>query len=150
MFLKEITDYPLDPLTAPEIRLAKFIIVSLHGYTRWVYKWITLKEPEKSSLSRSFLENNDDLVTGPGVVNRKALLMLMDPDSFEHYEAVVNLNKFTLESWEQRKQVGSMVTMDDVVYAEDIAFKNVEVMKRVQNCGYNLSQIVCDTWYVPS
>ncbi len=139
----------MDPLTGPEIRLAKFIIVSLRGYTRWVYKWITLKEPEKSKLSKSFLQNNDELVTGPGVINRKALLMLLDPESFVHYEAVINLNKFTLESWEERKQVGSMVTMDDVVYAEDIAFKNVEVMKRVQSCGYNLSQIVCDTWYVP-
>lgn len=142
----EITEHPLDPLSPSEVRLAKFMISSIRGFTSWVYRWVTLKEPEKATLIRSFLQDNDLSVMQVGAVDRRALVMLQDPYTDDHFEAVINLNKFMLESWKQVDSVGPIVSMDDVISAEGIALENLAVVKRVQSAGYNVSQIVCDTW----
>ncbi|ODN05606.1 Copper amine oxidase 1 [Orchesella cincta] len=144
----EITYHPLDPLTSSEIRLATFIIKAINGTSQWIYKSITLKEPPKAELLQSFLKNDDISVGAAGKVDRKAWVLLVDPQTYDSYEIVLNLNKITLESWKPSKKGAKppIITSEDVVLAGDIALTNPDIARRIKATGYNLSQVVCDTW----
>ncbi|CAL8090522.1 unnamed protein product [Orchesella dallaii] len=144
----EITTHPLDPLTASEIRLAIFIVKAINGSSQWIFKTITLNEPPKAELISSFLENDDISVAAAGKVDRKAWVLIVNPETYESYEVVVNLMKIVLESWKPSKNSAKppMITTEDVVLAGDIALANPDIARRIKANGYNLTQVVCDTW----
>ncbi|XP_035707590.1 copper amine oxidase 1 [Folsomia candida] len=91
--------HPLDPLTPSEIRLASSLIKAHFVSTPTLYfSTITLKEPLKSVLLPSFLDDTD-----PPFVTRTAFANVIDPVTQTGYEVLVDLT---------RKKVTSLIKLD--------------------------------------
>ena len=82
--------YPLDPLTADEISAASRIAAAHAPRDGWRFPLVALEEPPKDVV-RSFSEGDQ--------IARRAFLMLLDVDSGDAVECVVDLDAESVTRW---------------------------------------------------
>lgn len=141
-----LSPYPLDPLTALEIRTAALIIRAANQSLSLQFKCIGLREPEKALLLPYFLSGT---VPPAGSIERKADVLVVDAKSQAPAWVVVNLNTFEMESWTDARpdQHAATITLEDQDSAEKIALSDPRVIQKINALGFNdLSKVVTDVW----
>lgn len=138
--------YPLDPLTALEIRTAALVIRSANRTSSLQFKCIGLHEPEKALLLPYYLAGT---VPPLGRIDRKADVLVVEATSQAVAWVVVNLRTMKIESWTNARpdQHAASVTLDDQDSARTVAFADPRVVQRIKALGFNdLSSVQGDVW----
>ncbi|XP_021955837.1 peroxisomal primary amine oxidase isoform X1 [Folsomia candida] len=141
---------PLDPLTADEITSTSQIIENYSAASRaeptrrFIYNWITLKEPPKDVLLPFFLSNKDPPAD---VYPRKSFSVLIERSSGNVFEAVVNLKTKKVESLVQVHNVQPSLSPEDLLRAEVITRSDATVQKRCASLGFpDMDLVYADPW----
>jgi Cu2+-containing amine oxidase len=150
----------LDPLLPHEIKLTREIILKnsttlpskrrippQSNPARYIFNYITLLEPPKSVLLPYFLVDKEPPVS---VYPRKSFTILIDRETSNAFELVVNLDTETVESFTQLPE-GSVPSLspEDLLQGEDIARSDVNVQRRCALLGYpNMTLVNADPWSI--
>lgn len=137
--------HPLDPLSVLEMRLAGVIVRQYNSDSDWQFKFIGLREPDKSVLYTYYLSQTIPSAT---LIPRRANVLITDPILRIPIWVIVNLMDFQVESWvESPADTAAVITVEDNDLAIQIALGDPDVQKRIRALGYNdMSNIVADVW----
>lgn len=111
------------------------IIRTYNGSSPWQFKFIGLREPNKTLLYPYFIS---ETVPPYGQVPRKANVLLTCPIIRRPIWVVVNLSALKVESWDESPtEKVAVITVEDISLASKIALSNPSVIARIQALGYN-------------
>src|SRR5256885_14305989 len=110
--------HPLEPLNAPEIRLAVSILKDAGNVTPTTrFVSVSLKEPRKQSV----------MGTPPGAsIARTAFAVLFDNGTNSCYEATVSLDDRKLLAWKHVPGVQPTMTADEMAECEQAVIRSPE------------------------
>jgi len=139
--------HPLDPLTSDELRLTVSILERakpiLKLQENFIYRSISLLEPEKELLLDSFLNG-----TPAPWIPRKARVILVERQTDSAFVAIANLNSQLVERWTPlSSSYNTGVTDEEYEIGFQAALNDPQVRARCQEMGWtNMSLVVGDMW----
>lgn len=141
-------DHPLNPfdnLSAEEIRLASSIIRKAHGSIGYIFSSISLKEPPKDiMLSYLGWENASNT---PSIIDREALVILVDRPSGLVHEVMINLSKQSIIQWKKLHEVQPTLHPDEMMEAEEMILQDPGVIDQCKQLGIDdMRTVFADTW----
>ncbi len=135
--LNDTRTHPLEPLSVTEIRLSADVVRRAHDLGAGMrFETIELKEPSVDAPS--------DIPTP-----RRTFVCTYDTVTGDLYEAVVDLDNRTLESWLQRPGAQPRIGPDEFLNAERLALEDPRFVSALENRGVTDLSLVCaDPWSV--
>jgi primary-amine oxidase len=131
--------YPLDPLTAGEIRQAAGIVRRDRGVgDGWRFASIELKEPAKADLA--------ELAVG-AAVRREALVVCWNRGDGQAYRATVSLTRDEVTAWEHLPGVQPNMTVDEWHECDAMLRGHPDVIAALSRRGItDISRVLADMW----
>lgn len=145
-----IKPYPLDPLTADEIRRAAALIRETRGQdTTYVFNSLTLKEPSKQQMMSYLGWTNSSSHPKPVTIDREVFAVLIDRPSGLVHEMTVNLDKHQVTRWNKVEGRQPTVNVFEMLEAEREILKDERVKEQCRQLGINdMSMVFADPWGV--
>jgi primary-amine oxidase len=134
-----MASHPLDPLTGTEFQSTAAILRRDQGVTdAWRFASIELKEPAKADVK----------AWRPGdAVPRRSLSVLLDRESNQTYEAVVDLVSDRVDSWTHKPGVCPNFTLDEYHDVDHALHEHPDVLARLAARGItDPSLVLFDVW----
>ncbi len=131
--------HPLDPLSSTEFQNTAAILRRDQGVTdSWRFTSIELKEPAKADVK----------AWNPGdAVPRRSLSVLLDRETNQTYEAVVDLVGERVDSWTHQPGVCPNFTLDEYHDVDHAMHEHPEVLARLAARGItDPSLVLFDVW----
>ena len=134
-----MTQHPLDPLSAEEIRRAVSIVRREKAVdARWRFGIIELKEPSKQSL-HSFARGK--------AVPREAIATCWSRDEGLTFKATVSIGDDAVVSWEPRPGEQANFTVDEYHDCDEALRKDPRVVDALRRHGAeDMDRVLLDTW----
>jgi primary-amine oxidase len=131
--------YPLDPLSPTEFQNTAAILRRDQGVTdSWRFASIELKEPPKAEVKAWRLGD---------AVPRRSFSVLLDRETNETYEAVVDLVGDRVDSWTHQPGVCPNFTLDEYHDVDHALHEHPEVLARLAARGItDPSLVLFDVW----
>ena len=124
--------HPLDPLTADEISAAAQIAASHDPRDGWRFPLVALDEPDKDVV-RSFSDGDP--------IARRAFVMLLDVESGEAAECVVNLDATSVERWTPLDGYQPFPLMEEFGRAQEAVRSDSRWLAAMKSRGFSDEQI---------
>lgn len=131
------TLHPLEPLTAAEVTRAVAIVRDVKQLApTYRFVMVSLREPSRETLAK------------PGAVAREAFLILLDNASGRGYEAVVDLTRGTVMSFEALPAgVQPPIMLDEFVECEEAVKRSPEFLAALKKRGVSdVNLVMVDPW----
>ena len=133
--------HPLEPLTAEEVQIAVATVRSHHHLSpHFRFPTVALNEPPK------------EVVLGfkPGdPVSREVFLVLLDNETGNTYEAIVDVNQRTVLSWQQIPDVQPNIMADELAECELAVKAHPDFQAALAKRGItDLALVVVDPWAI--
>ena len=145
-----IKPFPLDPLSADEIRCAAAIIREKRGTdTSYVFNMVTLKEPSKQQMMLYLGWENSSLQPKPVTIDREVFVLLVDRPSGLVHEVTVNLDKNAVTNWNKVEGRQPTINVFEMLEAEKEILKDERVKDQCRQLGItDMSMVYADPWGV--
>jgi primary-amine oxidase len=133
--------HPLEPLTPEEVQLAVAIVrAERHLSQQFRFPTVTLNEPPKEVV----------LSFKPGdPIAREVFLVLLDNETGNTYEAIVDLNQQTVRSWQHIPDVQPNIMADELAECEIAVKAHPEFQAALAKRGItDLALVVVDPWAI--
>ncbi|ODR24622.1 primary-amine oxidase [Mycolicibacterium porcinum] len=133
-------DYPLDPLSADELRAVAAILRREHGVGEgWRIASVELVEPSKAELA--------DFEGGGATPARRAAVICLDRSANATYKGVVSLTDDRVESFDHVPGVQANFTVDEFVECDEVLRRHPDVIAALAKRGItDLDNVFMDTW----
>ena len=133
--------HPLEPLTAEEVQMAVATVRSeRHLSSQFRFTSVTLNEPPKDAVLSFKLGDP---------VPREVFLVLLDNETGNTYEAIVDLNQRTVRSWQHIPDVQPNIMADELAECEIAVKAHPEFQAALAKRGItDLALVVVDPWAI--
>ncbi|KAG6042112.1 hypothetical protein E4U41_005660 [Claviceps citrina] len=134
--------HPLDQLSVQEISTAARLARDFASPKQLKFNCITLREPKKNEYAAFRAKK------GPRP-DRRAFIIVIDQDSCNVTEVVVNLTKSRVEDWKPVSNVAPTLTLEDLDVLERIARVDPRVIQVCAEIGItDMSKVYLDAWAI--
>ena len=132
----------IDQLSVHEVPLAASILKKYAQPKQLKFNCITLREPPKAEY-RAF---RNGTVPRP---DRKAFAIVLEKGTPKVAEAIVNLSRGKIESWQEMENVMPTLTLEDLDIAERVARRDPRVIEVCREIGItDMSSVYFDAWAI--
>lgn len=136
--------HPLDPLSPGELKQAAGIIRNAYSNKQISFNTVTLREPEKSTLTR-WLEKPTVFTRPP----REAYFVILEEGMKGVIEGVVSLTDNKMVYSAISTNVQPILTVEDLGSVEEIMRKDPNVIEQCRISGIDdMSKVYCDPWTI--